>query len=162
MMEVDDTYQWKLRAVGAFLDTQSAVFVSLIETRNGFGVRYYQRQTGQEPAFAFIEEPQLRAIGTALRERRRLPEGHAIDGLVLRGPITQQGRYQDLYRALGWELDDLKASSIVMDEQENGVFLSYAYRDPADGSIWRKRVATLDTPEQEEILAAARGRRRMG
>jgi hypothetical protein len=153
-----DNYQWKLRALGAFLDTQNAGHISVIETRSGFATRYYQQLGEHAPTFVLVEEPQLRAINEALRQRR---EPTPTPGSVpLGGPLSAQGKYQDFFRALGWELDDLAAGSILLDEQDEGVLLTYAYRDPANPQIWGKRSASLGQIEQEQILKEARGRRR--
>ncbi|MGH2441696.1 MAG: hypothetical protein ACRDFX_00850 [Chloroflexota bacterium] len=156
-----DTYQWRLRALGAFLDTQNAAYFTIIETRSGFAVRYYQGMDDPVPIFVQVEEAQLRAITEALRERRREPLASSPADAVLLGPITQDGKYQDFFRAIGWELDDLVAASIVLDEQEQGVFMAYAFRDPATGQDWRKRVATLGPIEKEQIMAEALKRRRL-
>jgi hypothetical protein len=154
----NDNYQWKLRALGAFLDTQNATHISVIETRSGFATRYYQASGSHEPTFVLVEEPQLRAINDALRQRREPP---ATPGAApLGGPLSAQGKYQDFFRALGWELDDLSASSILLDEQEVGVLLTYAFRDPSNPQIWSKRSASLGPIEQEQILKEAYGRRR--
>jgi hypothetical protein len=157
-MHHSDNYQWKLRALGAFLDTQTASHISLIETRNGFATRYYQHRGATEPTFVLVEEPQLRAITEALRQRRVLTTRPGEPELG--GPLSSQGRYQDFFRALGWELDDLSAGAILLDEQENGVLVTYAFRDPANPEIWSKRSASLGTIEREEIIKAAYGRRR--
>ena len=154
-----DNYQWKLRALGAFLDTQSATHISVIETRSGFATRYYPSRGPHEPTFVLVEEPQLRAINEALRQRREPP---ATPGSVpLGGPLSSEGKYQDFFRALGWELDDLSAGSILLDEQDVGVLLTYAYRNPENPQTWSKRSANLSPIEQEQILEQARGRRRL-
>lgn len=158
-MHETDNYQWKLRALGAFLDTQRAAHISIIETRTGYAVRYYQHSQEREPVFVLVEDLQLRAINEALRERRTPVPGQ--DDAALGGPLSQEGKYQDFFRALGWELDDLVAGSVLLDEQEEtGVFVTYAYRDPANPQIWRKRIANLGTIEKQQILEEARNRRR--
>lgn len=159
-MHQSDDYQWKLRAVGAFLDTQRASRISAIETRTGYALRYYQEGQGSEPVFVIVEQAQLRAITEALRQRRIPVPGEG--DIALGGPLSQQGKYQDFFRALGWELDDLGAGSVLLDEQEEtGVFVTYAYRDPTNPQFWRKRIANLGAIEQQQILTEARARRRL-
>lgn len=157
-MHENDTYQWRLRALGAFLDTQRASFISLIETKTGFAVRYYQRASERDPIFVHVEAAQLRAIAEALRGRR------GTDALPAMAPSIEgvkDDRYQDFFRALGWELDDLRAANITLDEQEEeGVFVAYAFRDPETGKDWRKRVAHLGAVEKQQIMSEALHRRR--
>jgi|SRR5947209_3755193 len=157
-MHDNDNYQWKLRALGAFLDTQQASRISVIETRSGFATRYYRDLDAQDPTFVLVEELQLRAINEALRQRRE--PANTPGAVALGGPLSAQGKYQDFFRALGWELDDLSAGSILLDEQNDGVLLTYAFRDPANPQIWSKRSATLGPIEQEQIMKEAYGRRR--
>jgi hypothetical protein len=154
-----DTYQWRLRALGAFLDTQFAAEVTIIEARPRFAVRYYRRRDEGDPIFVLVESAQLRAITEALKQRRRSLFDDAPTAQHP-GPITADDRYQDLFRALGWELDDLKGSNVVIDEREDGLYIAYAYRDPATGKTTRKRVANLGPVEREAILTDARRRRR--
>ncbi len=155
-----DTYQWRLRALGAFLDTQSAIDASVIEARQGFALRYYRRREQGDPLFVLIESPQLRAITEALQQRRT--ERAAAERTAQHpGQITEEDHYQDLFRALGWELDDLHGRNIVIDERGDGLYLAYSHTDAATGEWTRKRVATLGAEECQAILDDARRRRRM-
>jgi uncharacterized protein YceH (UPF0502 family) len=156
-MTTVDTYQWRMRALGAFLDTHAANDVTVIETQSGFAVRYYQGHDSGDTLFVLVEAAQIRAITEALKGRRRTAFD---DAPTSRAPGQVHDRYQDLFRALGWELDDLRARNVMLDEREDGFYVSYLFRDPATGRIKRKRIANLGPVEREAILADAKRRRR--
>lgn len=149
------SYQWQLRALGAFLDAQPAADVSIMEVGDRYAVRYYDaRRDHSSPVFVFMDVQQLQRINDALLERRER-------GASGQHGFEPDGRYQDLLRALGWELDDLDANQIVMDERTEGLYVSYRYTSP-DGELFRKRIANLGVPDWEAILHEARSRRGRG
>lgn len=151
-----ETYQWKLRALGGYLDDRGATHVSIIETRGGYAVRYFAKPTDPEATFVHLDDVRLRMYAENLLRRRRPQAPPTPEG------TSPKPTYQDFFRALGWELDDMAACNIVLDEQDEGMFLSYASFDPQVGYMWRKRIANLGPGEQQAILSEAYSRRGKG
>jgi hypothetical protein len=69
------------------------------------------------------------------------------------------GHYQDIFRALGYELEQVAARQIVVDEVDGSYVLMYhSHRD--DCTTIRKHRTTMSRVEGEEMLRQARARRR--
>lgn len=152
----ENTYQWLLRAVGAYLDQESSCRISLAEVSDGFLVRlqralhkldpqmeHFRRETLVEQLHAMMLQP----AGAQHRVRHqgvwaKFPNGH-----------------QDFFRALGYELDQASARGILIEELEDGVIVTYNYPDADSGSVWKKRMVVLGVDEVEAILNAAFERR---
>jgi len=72
----------------------------------------------------------------------------------------QNHQYQDLFRALGWELDDSDARNVLITEVEDGLLLTFLALRPGSGTQWEKQSANLGGTAMQEILLDARSRRR--
>jgi hypothetical protein len=144
-------YQTLLRAVGAYFDDRSAGRVSVMEEPNGFILRYGQRDENQ------TECTQL-GWGTLVRlsmelEARRRDTGHQAGG------AEQQASYQDLFRAIGRELDDVGAKGVVLAEADEVLVVRYIYVHDASGRIREARVAEIHPGDGQLLLEEARARR---
>jgi hypothetical protein len=149
------TYQWLLRALGAYLDEQPSCRITLAEVSDGFVVRLQRSLHKLEPQVIHVKrrtlEEQLAHLG-----QRRSVAGHARhQGIWSKFP----NGHQDFFRALGYELDQAGASSILIDELEDGVSVSYSHPEPANGTVWKKKHVVLGMDAIEEILNEAYKRR---
>lgn len=142
----DVTYQWALRAIGAHLDRERGNFMSLVETPDGFALRY--RRPGGASALSQFTVEELRAFEAEMRSQR---------GAI--GPRDRAQSYQDWFRALGWELDQTHAYSVVCDDLDEGVLVTYLQLDPRQGQVVEKRLAVLGPVDKVSILQEAQARR---
>lgn len=152
----EHTYQWMLRALGAFLDEQPSCRISIAEVPDGFLVRSQRTLHKLEPVVLHFRQDRLteQLHRLMLEKRHPQPQAHH-QGVWSHFP----NGHQDFLRALGYELDDAGASGILVDEIEDGVVVTYSYLDSTDGQ-WHKRIVVLGIPEIEEILNAAFERRK--
>lgn len=147
-------YQHTLRAIGSFLDQEEPVRFCILEVSDGF-TAILTHGSGR---------PRLREMHfgvDALADRaEQLIHGRRMLG-TKRGnawALVNTGR-QDFLRALGFELDDSKARSILIDELDDAVLVTYSFIDPGQGYQWRKFMATLQRDQIEVIVKDARDRR---
>ncbi len=150
----DAAYQWMLRAIGAYLDERAAGDVCVIETPEGFALRFAGEEA-EVPLDLVRFDYDAMATYNKLLERRRQEQARS------RGLAEDQNhQYQDLFRALGWELDDSDARNVLITEVEDGLLLTFLALRPDSGSQWEKRSANLDETAMQAILRDARSRRR--
>jgi hypothetical protein len=145
-----------LRALGAFLDDEPSCRISLAEGPDGFLVRLQGALHKLEPKVLHIDQHALVEQLERLLQRRK-PAGTRArhQGIWAHFP----NGHQDFLRALGYELDQAAARSILIDELEDGIVVSYNSPAPEAGA-WRRRMVILDLPQIEEVLNAAFARRR--
>jgi hypothetical protein len=149
-----NTYQWMLRGLGAFLDEEPSCRISIAEVEDGFLVRMQRALHKLEPKVLHFERETL--IGQLDELVRTRPSGALKahhQGIWSQFP----NGHQDFMRALGFELDQSSARGILIDELEDGIALTYSY---PEGDSWRKRIVILGMPELEEILNSAFDRRK--
>lgn len=140
------SYQTLLRALGAWLDANNACNINLIETSTGFIMRY---GVGQDTLLLnryILTYAELEHLEAAMRERRAL---------------QPSGRYQDFFRALGYEIDQQAGASMVLDEIEDNFFLTLCRQSDRGGLGWVKRARVLNTDDQAAILRRAYARRKL-
>ncbi len=147
-------YQWMLRAIGAYLDERAAGDVCVIETPEGFALRF-AGEDAEGPLDLVRFDYDAMATYNKLLERRRQEQVRSR-GLA----EGQNHQYQDLFRALGWELDDSDARNVLITEVEDGLLLTFLALRPDSGSQWEKRSANLGETAMQAILRDARSRRR--
>jgi hypothetical protein len=139
------SYQPLLRALGAWLDTNNACNVNLIETSTGFIIRY---GVGEEPLLLnkyILTYAELEHLEAAMRERRS---------------INPSGRHQDFLRALGYEIDEQAGQYIVLDQIEDSLFLTFCHQSVGGGLTWVKRARVLGPADQAAVLRRAYARRK--
>ncbi len=148
------SYEPLLRAVGAILDERSPARFSLLETPGAFTL-LLQRWNGEPPLDSVhLDHVGLLEQAEQLVRRRQPPLRHRRNTWAL-----ADGRYEDALRSLGFELDDSRAHSILLNELGNGLLVTYNYADPAHGYSWRKEMVRLGRAEVEQMVTAAHGRR---
>jgi hypothetical protein len=150
MSEQRIPYQSVLRALGADLDACSATQVTLVELADSFLARYLLPDASTQVETAHWPIVLLLHRSDELRHKRaRLRRGHSSD----------QEQYQDLFRALGYELDQVPAYSLTLDELEDRLLVTYLYHDPQQGYVLLKRLVILGDEDRRQLLRAAQGRR---
>ena len=152
----DNTYQWLLRALGAYLDEEPSCRISLAEVSDGFLVRLQRALHKLDPQVEHFRRDSLQEQLTRLRTERKQGTRARHQGVWSSFP----NGHQDFFRALGYELDQAQARGILIDELEDGVVVTYSYPDTAMGSKWKKRMVVLGITEIEAILNAAFDRRK--
>ena len=150
------SYQLVLRQIGAWLDERVPDRVAVIETPDGFSVR---AQWGHDARASivrhFTSEELLALHRTAARMRASLPTGAAARRLA----ASQKTGYHDAFRTLGYELDQVPAYSVLLDELDAGFLVTYQYQHPRQLSIWHKHMAVVTVEEQGKLIKEAHRRR---
>jgi|SRR5579859_7700505 len=154
------SYQESLRKLGAWLDISYAYNVVLQETEHGFRVRYYRQDIDSIFIQRFFPHSELEGLRPSdLRLRRTWVRrvGRRIQGIA-----GEPGGYQNLFRALGYRLDQDRARRIrlVENDEDNELLLSYESPDITRDSDGEQPVMHLRAQERDEMRASARDRRR--
>jgi hypothetical protein len=147
-------YQLTLRALGAWLDEAHPQYFTIFETPDGLSVSV--TLPGREPIIQDAHFP-FSALAAQWEELPR-KRGTIVppDDCASLFPTGRQ----DFLHALGFELDQAGAESLVIDHYDDTILLSYAYVDPGADFSWHKRMATLNPDEIAMITKVARSRRR--
>jgi hypothetical protein len=148
------SYQRMLRAIGVTLDEERPARFTIIEIPEGFVVVWERREP--EPV---LEEVHF-SHATLIEKAGQLPRGRRSKAREAADPArgTVPG-YENLLRALGFEFDDFLAHSILVNEVDGSLLVTYSYVDSSQGYAWRKQMVRLDTADIEQMLLAARDRR---
>jgi hypothetical protein len=144
------SFQALLRSIGAFFDSSGASSISVIETTSGFAARFYPAEEGEDLQSRSFTLEELRAEADAARHRPRSTSSGT----------GQDRSYENVLRTLGWELDDLAAAAITIDELPSGYYVSWLERNPEEGLVVVKRHATVGVDVLTSMLRDAEGRRR--
>jgi hypothetical protein len=146
---IRSSYQALLRMLGTRLDEDGAREIRVVEATYGF-VTHYQRQGNQsEAGIVEYRSHELLAVAEELRRRKQRSQAK-----------THQTRYEDVFRALGYELDQVGGRSILIEELPDGLLLTYQTLS-ADGGVARKHMAVLYQDELARMLERAVARRRL-
>jgi hypothetical protein len=147
------SYQESLRKLGAWLDAVRAVRVNILELVEGFAARYQQADVDvviMQRFFTHHDVLALRWGDHRLRQRIRRQRGLA----------RESGGYQDLFRALGFVLDEKSASLIQLDERDNDLIVTYLTPDASDGSTPKQCRDVFGPDERAALREHAKQRRR--
>lgn len=151
-MTIDrESYQGRLRALGAYIDGEGASSILVIETLDGFLVRWQEPQSEQTIHEVAVNEADLRSLADLDLTLRRFGDG---------GDVAASGHYQDLLRSIGHELDQLDARFILLDQVEDSIFVSYQCPNPTEHFTSHKQMKVFGTDDQGRLLQQARARRR--
>jgi hypothetical protein len=147
-----------LRALGTLLDEEPSCRIAVTEVSDGFVVRTQRSVHTLEPRVRHFD----RATLTDRLERLSIERRKTVDRVRHPGIWVQlPGGHQDFLRSLGFELDEVSAHAIVIEELEDAIVLTYSYPDSETNS-WRKRMVVLGVSEIEEVLNTAFDRRGKG
>ncbi|HEX6507696.1 MAG TPA: hypothetical protein VF221_08710, partial [Chloroflexota bacterium] len=147
-------YQSVLRAIGSYLDRHHANFARVIEVPDGFSVQYYNH----------TDQPDIERVDFTYQELLERSRGTRLQPFIRRpisGRRTHKGKpsYQNFLRALGYELEDAGAFSILVDELDDGYLLTYQFYDPDSGFMLHKHRVALHADEAGRIVDVAAMRR---
>jgi hypothetical protein len=151
----ENTYQWLLRSLGAYLDREPSCRISLAEVSDGFLVRLQRALHKLEPQVEHLKRETLVEQLHELMARKPVGPRVRHQGIWSRFP----NGHQDFFRALGYELDQSSARGILVEELEDGLVVTYSYPEQNNGTQWKKRMVVLGMEEIEAILNAAFERR---
>jgi hypothetical protein len=160
VMEKDvPSYQQLLRKLGAWLDAASARRVVVREERSGFMVRYERQDIGlvfMQRFFSYQELTSLRRGDLRLRRTLVRRIGQRLQGLA-----GEPGGYQDLFRALGYTLDEVSAGKIEFteDEPKGTLTLTYSVSRDSNRPDREPSETILARDDRDAIRTAARARR---
>jgi hypothetical protein len=148
------SYQTALRALGSFLDQHKARRINLLEAGDGFAVRY--QETANSPDYVMARLPHAELVSVAAElERKRKRMSFPFGGR----DAGTRANYENVLRALGYELDHVEAYSLLVDEIDDGMVVTYQYLKPSEGFNARKRMVILGTDAMHAVLADAQARR---
>jgi len=155
-------YEQELRVIGRHLDAEPAYHVSILEVDDGFTVRYQAAQHHSENRTVQFSRERLRDLyvfnsaGRGVRRKRDRHEG--IWGKFANG-------HQDFFRALGYILDENRATSLAVDEIPEGLRISYC-RPASDNPLQLEKchmeLAEADIVKMVEVAQLRRGRQTGG
>lgn len=146
-------YQSVLRSLGAHLDDLGARRINLLETEDGYAVRYQPDPRKPEIVLLHMSMHDLLILAEELERKRRRKAlfGSKTD--------TAGKTYENVLRALGYELDQAEAYSILVDEIDEGMLVTYQYLNPIEGFNARKRMVILGSNAVHSVLSDAESRR---
>jgi hypothetical protein len=148
-------YQSALRTIGAYLDECGACNINLLEAEKGFAMRYQPHRGSPDTVLVRMDENEIKDLTVELERRRRWGSfrlGH-------KGPGSGKPTYENMLRALGYELDQVLAYSILVDEIDDGMVVTYQYLNPQEGFNARKRMVILGSEVMHAVLEDAQVRR---
>lgn len=149
-------YQRALRVIGRHLDAEPAYYLNVLEVADGFTVRSHpaaHRTDGRTVHFQWDRLQDLTIFHSAGRDcaRRR----HRHQGIWANFPSG----HEDFFRALGYTLDAQQARSLSVEEQGEGIEVSYM-RSAPDNPVSVEKCRVIYHKEQiESMLLAAQQRR---
>lgn len=141
----ENYYQPLLRRLGAQLDDIGASDVGITELLDGFLV-----QLGDGLTLELLEDD-LQDLESILRGQRAAGSGAAV----------RAGRYQDVLRALGYELDRVRAHSVQIEELQDGFVVRYRRPEATDDTVIWHSETTIWGPARA-LLDDAYARRGTG
>jgi hypothetical protein len=117
------TFQNRLRSIGRQLDIYGYHTVTILDIEGGFLVRANRQRARKPQALEFPDRDFPRLVASAMEDDASKPEKpfHQSD-LIPTG-------YEDVLRALGYRLDEVSASSIMITELEEQLVVSFKGND---------------------------------
>lgn len=139
------TYQRALRVLGTYFDQAGAGEIRIMELSRTIAIRYRLASTegrSHEETLSAARLGELEDEQVAVRERD-----------------TPAGRYQDILRTVGWELDQVGARGILLDEHDEGMLVTFQYLVPSDGFLPHKTAWHVTGDQRQVMLDRAYNRR---
>jgi hypothetical protein len=143
------SYQEILRALGASFDAANANGITLIEGDEEFVLQYGRRSAPQRRTVSASYSDVVALASLAARHRREIGSGNR----------SRRGAYEDVLRALGYELDRAVARSVLIHEVARGLVVAYQSRWSPGAGQPEVMQQTLDARRVATLLAAAYARR---
>jgi hypothetical protein len=138
------SYQGNLRKLGAWLDAVDATRINILELADGFAARYQRPDVDVVIMQRFFTRAEVLALRWGdLKLRRHFRRE--------RGLAQEPGGYQDLFRALGFDLDEKAAALIQLDERDSILQVSYLAPATGDGAA-PVQVRDVYGPDERDLL----------
>lgn len=151
------SYEKALRTLGQYLDARDSTMVHVLEAINGFTVRYQERADDPASALVSFTKSDLLALDEEARRNRRIIR--LLSGRSGKAGHVRGSTYQQMFRALGSQLDAAEAYGLLIDEVEEGFLVTYQHLQSRDGYQSRKQLLILGDDALEIIMTDARARR---
>jgi hypothetical protein len=143
------SYQVALRAVGGWLDSQrGATGIRIVELTDGLLVQYGSTdasESARSRTFSFDEIWDLNDEQKRRKRSRNRPES-----------------YQNVLRALGHELDEADGRSMLLEQVDGDLMLTYLYPHYVGGFALVKQFSSLTPETQLELVRSSQQRRTPG
>jgi hypothetical protein len=143
------SYQALLRVIGAWLDDDCATGATLVETPDGWAVRYGFERHSPPALLKQFSDAALKDLN-AIRKQRRNSDPNTR---------SRAGRHEDLFRTIGFELDAVGASNVLIDHIGPDLLVTFEAQHPAQGFSWRKEMLVVGSDVGDGLLQQARQRR---
>jgi hypothetical protein len=139
--------------VGAVLDRQGATGIRILELPDRFTAIFAQDAAGApDVAEDYSLVALLEAAGRRpIRARIRVP---------FQRSVTET--YENRLRAIGYELEDAGAFTILLDELDDGMLITYQFYDPDAGFQLHKHWTIVSGDELARVITIATARRGKG
>jgi hypothetical protein len=147
------SYQVALRSLGAYLDERNVTRLNVLESNTGFAVRYQPQPEQPETEFVHLSYHDLLSLNGQLEQKRRRR------AFSFAKQENEKNTYENILRALGYELDAVEAYSLLIDEINEGMLITYQYFRPNEGFNARKRMVILGADAVRTVLEDAEARR---
>lgn len=147
------TYQNQLRIIGRHLDANKYRSISVLDVEGGILVRAFTARKHESELLEFPDDAFGKLVREAINSRGHRTKPSRNTDLVPTG-------YEDLLRAIGYELDQRLAKSITLHEGPKTIYVAgLASSDNSNGSFAPFDLA-LTPGDVQAILNAAFRRRR--
>src|SRR5690242_12571130 len=139
-------YERALRGIGVYLDQVAGGWVRVMEEPDGWLLEVADPQNPRNLHMTQIPRANALSLDTTRRmgrrDRRGMNPGHG----------GYRGGYEDFLRALGHELEQIPAYSLLIDELHDRFLITYQCFDPAVGYVPLKRIVCVGSREIEEMI----------
>jgi hypothetical protein len=147
-------YEGLLRAIGDHVDSMGGKNLLIIDTGDGFSIRFSRGSLGETDHVEFSYRGL--AEQETLQLANRQPKPHAAKD----APLVRGTGYQDFLRAFGAQLESDEQFLVLLDEQPAGFIMSYIYMDPERALFPHKTMATLSQSDVERLREEGFSRRK--
>lgn len=153
------TYEQALRVIGRHLDAEPAHDISVTEVADGFTVRSHSSGDRADARTVHFTRDRLRDLVIFQASGRGSPRRHhRHQGIWTNFPHG----HEDFFRALGHALDRERARSVSVEEQPDGIAVTYVAADPENPPHSRDVRTVMRENEIQNLLNAAQRRRGSG
>lgn len=150
---LEPTYQNRLRVIGRHLDIGGYRWVNIMEVPGGLLVRAFERTSTHAELLEFPDDGFRPMMEEALRTRG------VGDHTIVKSPLAPTG-YEDVLRAIGFQLDRRVAKSIAVVECRSLMFVTgMELQETSLGSGYTQFDFVLSPEHVKTVLDAAFRRR---
>lgn len=146
------TYQNQLRIIGRHLDTNGYRSISLLDVEGGILVRAFTTRKHESELLEFPDNAFNQMVRDAIQGRGRRKKSDR------KTPVVPTG-YEDLLRALGYELDQRMAKSITIHESPDSLFVAGLAASDHSNGTFSPFTMSLSGNDVDAVLDAAFRRR---